>query len=83
MSSTKPETDFVRHDLAVQQPRLGLGDRHRLGQQVVQLDDFHVAVAHLVHEVEVVAAGVLHPQHIVEQQVVAVGRGQPLVRQAR
>ena len=27
-------------------------------------------------------AGVLHPQHVVEQQVVAVGRGQALVRQA-
>ena len=55
----------------------------RLGQQVVQLDDLDVAVAHLVHEVEVVAAGVLHPQHVVEQQVVAVGRREPLVRQTR
>jgi hypothetical protein len=49
----------------------------------VQLSDFHVAVTHLVDEVEVVAAGVLHPQHIVEQQVIAVARGESLVRQAR
>ena len=53
---------------------LASGIVHRLGEQVVQLDDLDAAVAHLVHEVEVVAPGVLHPQHVVEQQVVAVGR---------
>ena len=48
----------------------------------MQLNDFHIAFAHLVDEVEVVTTGVLHPQHIVEQQVVAVGRSEALVSQA-
>jgi hypothetical protein len=38
----------------------------------VQLEHFDVAVAHLVDEVEVVAPRVLHPQHVVERQTVAV-----------
>ena len=76
------ETHLVGHDLAVQQPRLRLRVAHRLGEHVVQLHHLDVAVAHLVDEVEVVTPGVLHPQHVVEQQLVAVGRGEPLVRQA-
>ena len=35
------------------------------------------------HEVEVVALGVVDPQDVVEQQVVAVGRRQALMRAAR
>jgi hypothetical protein len=41
----------------------------------VHLDDLDAAVAHLHHEVEVVALGVLDPQHVVEQQLVAVADG--------
>ena len=78
----KAEADLVGDDLAVQQPGLRRRVLHRLGEHVVQLDHLDVAVAHLVDEVEVVATGVLHPQHIVEQQVVAIGRGEPLMRQA-
>ena len=37
----------------------------------------------LVHEVEMVALGVVDPQHVVEQQVVAVGRRQALMGAAR
>ncbi len=66
------DADLVRHDLAVQQPVLRPGDLHRLGEQVVQLDDLDAPVAHLAHEVGVVALGVLDPHHVVEEQVVAV-----------
>jgi hypothetical protein len=58
--------------LSVQRPGFRGGVAHRLGQHLVQFDHFDVAIAHLVDEVEVVAAGVLHPQHIVEKQVVAI-----------
>jgi hypothetical protein len=51
---------LVRHDLPVEQPFLGFGDRERLGQHVVHLDDLDAAVAHLGHEVEMVTLGVLH-----------------------
>ena len=77
------EADLVGHDLVVEDPLLRLGNGHRLGQQVVHLDDVDAAVAHLRDEVEVVALGVLHPQHVVEQQLVAVGRREALVRAAR
>ena len=71
----KPEADLVRHDLVVEDPLLAFGHRHGLGEQVVHLDDVDAAVAHLLHEVEVVALGVLDPQHVVEQQRVAVADG--------
>src|SRR4029079_12807082 len=40
-------------------------------------------IDHLGHEVEVVAAGLLKPDDIVEQEFVAVLRSEPLMRQAR
>jgi hypothetical protein len=61
----------------VEDPRLALGHRHRLGQQVVHLDDVDAAISHLADEIEVVALGVFHPQHVVEEQLVAVGWRQP------
>ena len=48
----------------------------RLRQHIVQFDDLHPAIAHLGHEVEVVACGVLHPQHVVEEQGVAIAGGE-------
>ena len=74
------EADLVGHDLVVEDPLLALRDRDGLGEQVVHLHHVDAAVAHLGDEVEVVALGVLDPQHVVEQQLVAVGRRQPLVR---
>ena len=69
------EAHLVRHDLVVEDPLLAFGNGHGLGQQVVHLDHFDAAVAHLGDEVEVVALGVLDPQHVVEQQLVAVADG--------
>ena len=76
----QPQADLVGDDLPVEQPLPGLGILERLGEQVVHLDDLDAAVAHLGHEVEMVALGVLHPHHVVEQERVAVRRRQPLVR---
>ena len=73
------EADLVRHDLVVEDPLLALGHRHGLGEQVVHLDDVDAAVAHLGDEVEVVALGVFDPEHVVEQQPVAVGGREALV----
>src|SRR5215468_9055603 len=61
----------------------GLRDREHPGQQVMQFDDLDAALAHLAHEVEVVTPGVLHPYHVIKQQVVAVAGGQALMSQAR
>jgi hypothetical protein len=47
----------------------------------VQLDDVDLALAHLVDEVLMVALGVLDPEDVVEQQVVAVRRREALVGQ--
>ncbi|MDQ0845998.1 hypothetical protein QFZ68_005678 [Streptomyces sp. V1I6] len=48
----------------------------------MQLDDLDVPFSELVDEVGVVALGVVDPHHVVEEQVVRVGRGEPAVREA-
>ena len=73
------EPHLVGDDLPVQEPRLRIGVGEYLGQEIVQLDDLHPAFAHLGDEVEMVPLGALHPQDVVEQEVVAVGRGEPVV----
>jgi len=67
----------------VEDPALRLGQGDRLSQQVVHVDHVDAPVAHLGDEVEMVPPGVLHPHHVVEQELVAVARGQPLVGSAR
>ena len=74
VSSTSPRPTSLATILRSSSHALAAGIGHRLGEHVVQLDHLDAAVAHLVHEVEVVASRVLHPQHVVEQQVVTVGR---------
>jgi hypothetical protein len=73
------EPDLVGDDLLVQDPRPGLGHSHRLRQELVHLQHLDAAVAHLGDEVEVIPLGVVDPQHVVEQQCVAVRRGEALV----
>ena len=46
----------------------GVGLRHHVGEQVPKLEDLDTAVDHLGDEVEAVAAGLLQPDDIVEQQ---------------
>ena len=50
-------------------------------EQVVQLQHLDAALLHLQHEVVVVLLRLLHPDHVVEQQVVAVAGRQALVRE--
>ncbi|MCY1415122.1 hypothetical protein D9M71_305910 [compost metagenome] len=75
--------DGVGGDLAVEDPLQGLFVLHDVGQQVVHLQHIHAALAHLGDEVEMVALGLVDPDHVVEQQLVTVARCQALVRQAR
>ena len=67
-SLDQTEADLVRDDLIVENPFLRFGDGDRLGEQVVHLDDIDAAIAHLLHEVEMVALGVVDPQDVVKQQ---------------
>ena len=50
----------------------------RLAQQVLDVEDLDAALAHPGDELVVLPLGALDPQHVVEQQLVVVGRGQPL-----
>jgi hypothetical protein len=74
--------DEVRAQLAVEQPLPGGIHRHRLGQQFVHLQHVHLAFLQRGGEGVVVIARLADPQHVVEQQFVAVGRSQALLRQA-
>ncbi len=77
------EPDLVRHHLVVEDPFLGFGDRHGLRQQIMHLHDLDPAVAHLLHKVEMVALGDVDPDHVVEQQFVAIARSQARMRAPR
>ncbi|MNZ99818.1 hypothetical protein D3C78_1191570 [compost metagenome] len=77
------DTYGVRGDLAVKDPLQRVFVLHDVGQQVVHLKHIHAALAHLGDEVEMVAFGLVDPDHIIEQQFVAVARGQALVRKPR
>ncbi len=63
----KAEADLIGRHLIVEDPFFRFGDRDGLGEQIVHLDDLDAAVAHLGHEVEMIALGVVDPQHVVEQ----------------
>ena len=62
------QAHLVGHHLVVEDPLLRFGDGHGLGEQAVHLDDVDAAIAHLLHEVEVIALGVVDPHDVVEQQ---------------
>ena len=73
------DADAVSGDLAIEDPLQGFGVRHDVGQQVVHFQNIDAAFAHLGDEVEVVALRLVHPDNVVEQQLVAVARGQALM----
>ena len=64
-------------------PVPGPGLVQRLGQQVLGLEDLDAAVAHHLAEHVVLGLGPGDPDHVVEQQLPGVGRGQAGVLQAR
>jgi len=53
------------------------------GPAVLGLKDLYPAVAHRLGEHVVLGFGAGHPQHVVEQQFLGVGRRQPGVLQTR
>ena len=55
----------------------------RLGQQAPELEHLHPALAHPGDELVVLVLCPLHPQHVVEEQLVVVGRSQPLEAELR
>lgn len=69
-------THLFRGDIAVQHERSSCGIGHDLGEQVVELQHLDIAIFHLGDEVEVVPAGLLHPQHVVVEQVLGGIGGQ-------
>ena len=76
--------DLVRGDPPVEHEGAGLGAvAEDVGEQVLDVVDLDAAVLHLQHEVGVVRARLLHPDHVVEQEVVAVAGRQPLVGERR
>ena len=74
--------DAVDRDQPVEDPAARLGILDGLRQEVVQIQDLDAALAHLQHEVVVVLLGLVDPDHVVEQQLVAVAGREPLVREA-
>ena len=79
----EPRTDQIVGDPAVQHPVTGLGHGHHVAEQLLEVEDLHTPVDHLGHEVEVVAAGLLQPDDVVEQQLAAVFGRQPLMGKSR
>ena len=75
-------SDQIVGHRAIQHPLAGVRLGHDVGEQILKLEDLDAAVDHLGDEVEVVAAGLLQPDDVVEQQFVAVLRGEPLMGQA-
>ena len=63
-------------DDAIEEPRAGGVALHRLGEELRHVEHLHAMVRERVGEGVVLLAGPLDPQHVVEQQVGAVGRGQ-------
>ena len=55
----------------------------RLAQEVLDVEDLDAALAHPGDELVVLPLGALDPQDVVEQQLVVVGRGQPLEAEVR
>ena len=69
-----------RHQL--DQPTTALVARgERFGEQVAEQVDLDAALAHLLDELVVLELGALHPEHVVEEQIVVVRRRQPLEAQ--
>ena len=73
--------DVLRADAPREQPFACLGVLERLGEQLVQEQDLDAALAHQVDEGVELLAGAAHPDDVVEEQLVAVRRREPFVRE--
>jgi hypothetical protein len=63
----------VEHKLA------SLGVCHGLGEQIMHFQDFYAPFLHFQHEIVVVLLGLMDPDDIVEQEIMAIAGGQPLM----
>ena len=70
------------HPLDHLAPRFVAGGQ-RLAQQILEEEHLHTAPAHGRDKLVVLPLSALDPQHIVEQQVVVIRRGQPLEAELR
>ena len=75
--------DEVGAELAVEDPVARHGLRNDGRQQLVHLEHRNTALDHRIDKRIVVVLGLRDPEHVVEQQVPAVGRRQAHLRQAR
>ena len=71
---------FVRDPLDDAGARV-LARGQRLAEQVLDVQDLDVSLAHARHELVVLPLRPLDPEHVVEQELVVVARGQPLQAQ--
>ncbi len=76
-------SDLLRAARAIEHERTGLGDLERLREQLGEVVNGDPAVAEDPDEHVVLFAGLRRPEDVVEQQSVAVARGQPAELQAR
>ena len=67
---------MVRGDPAVEHEAARLGILECLRQHLVQIQHLDPALLHLEPEIVVVLLGLMHPDHVVEQQIVAVAGGE-------
>ena len=74
--------DEVGAELALEQPLPRRRNGHRVGEQVVHFQHLHIALLQRGAEGVVIVAGLADPEHVVEQQIVAIGGRQALLRQA-
>ncbi|MNC38382.1 hypothetical protein D3C75_869810 [compost metagenome] len=65
-------------DLVLQQPGFGFRHIQGFGQQVGQQEDFDILIAQYLSEFVVLLTGTFNGQDVIEQQILAVGRGQAL-----
>ena len=70
---------MVRGDPAVEHEAARLGILEGLRQHLVQIQDLDPALLHLQQEVVMVLLGLVHPDHVVEQQIVAVAGREALM----
>src|SRR4029077_13430595 len=70
------EANFIGYNHMIEDPFLCCRAVQRFAKQIMLFDNLHTALTHLSDEVEMVALGVLHPQDVVKQELIAIGRCQ-------
>jgi hypothetical protein len=77
------DADLTLVEDVLAHPRSRLRLRECLGQQCLRLEDLDAAIAHHLLEGVVLRLRLRHPEHIVEEQVLGVRRGEPRVLESR